>query len=90
MYVDAVLKLGAEAQTSEVPTCAGKAVKKQHGGSLTNAIRSKMPGLEEVDLAAEEIVDTILRIEITEGRIPAEVCSPVSHEAWHSHQHVAS
>jgi len=89
MYVDAVLKLKADFTTTDVPTCAGRPKAKQHGGSLKDAIRSQMPGLEDVDLAAEEIVDTILRHEISEGRLPGEVCSPIAHPAWNSHQDVA-
>lgn len=89
MYVDQVIKQGAAGLTSDQPKCAGKPPKAQHGGSIQNAIRSQMPGFEPVDLAAEEIVDTILRIEINEGRIPVEVCSPVHVPAWDSHQSVA-
>ena len=89
MFVDAMIKAGGAYLTTDVPTCAGRAPKKQHGGSIVNAIRSKMPGMEPVDLAAEEIVDTILRTEINEGRIPVEVCSPVHCAAWDSHQNVA-
>lgn len=89
MYVDAVVKHGEEFQTSAAPKCAGKPKKKQHGGSLINAIRSQMPGLEDADLYAEEIVDTILRFEIIQGRIPVGVCSPVNDPAWATHHDVA-
>lgn len=89
MYVDAVIKNAAEFITADVPTAMGRTPRTQHGGSLETAIRSQMPGLEAKELAAEEIVDAILRIEVIEGRLPIEVCSPVHHPAWDEHQSVA-
>ena len=88
MYVDAIIKKGEDYLTSEDPACKGKDAVVQHGGSLENAIRSHMPGLNEEDLAAEEIVDSILRIEINEGKIPAEVCCPAHNAAWEDHSQV--
>ena len=89
LYVDALVKNPAEFLTEDVPTSMGRTPTPQHGGSMETAIRSKMPGLEPKEVAAEEIVDTLLRMEIVEGRVPVEVCSPVHHPAWDSHQQVA-
>ena len=88
MYIDVIIKKGNEFLTEETPANAGRPATDQHGGSLEDAIRSKMPGLDHEGMAAEEIVDSILRHEIIEKRIPAEVCSPVHHEAWTTHQQV--
>ena len=88
MYVDAILKKGPEYVTSELPANAGRSSAVQHGGNLGDAIRSQMPGLNEEGIAAEEVVDCILRIEIIEHRIPVEVCCPAHHAAWHSHAEV--
>ena len=88
IFLDVILIQKGEYLTTNEPESAGKPWAKQHGGSLMNAIRSQMPGFGPAELAAEEFVDTILRIEIIEGRIPVEVCSPVRHPAWESHQQV--
>ena len=56
--------------------------KVQHDGSLDNAIRSQMPEIWPVELAAEEFVDTVLHIEVTADRIPIGVCSPVHTPEW--------
>ena len=90
MYVDVITQKGNEFLSEEMPTNADRPSTQQHSGSLENAIRSLMPGLDDEGMAAEEIVDSILRIEIIQNRIPAEVCCPSPHPAWNTHQQVLS
>ena len=89
IYVDKAMQSGEECKTTDEPSCAGKESTKQYGGTLENAIRSQMPGLDDAQRLAEEFVDTILRVEVHENGMPPEVCSPVHHPAWESHGKVA-
>ena len=88
IYVDILKGKPDEYLTAEVPSCAGKTPSKKNMGSVRNAIRSSMPGMEPIEAAAEELVDTVLRIEVSENRIPAEACRPVEHDAWYTHGEV--
>ena len=89
IYVDRLLNEGSgDLVTTEVSGQMISPPVPQHEGSLENAVRSAMPGLDPPYSAAEEVVDSCIVEEVAEGRIPYQVFSPVHTPEQDTHSKV--
>ena len=78
VYVDRVVaESSGELRTTDITVQMSSPSVPQHVGSLANAVRSAMPGLDLSLQPAEEVVDSCLVEEDAAGRIPYQVFSPV-------------
>ena len=90
IFVDKLTREPEQFFTEEVTVQMAEASVPQYGGSLENAIRSKMPGLEPVPMAAEMVVDSIIIQKVGNGELPVGVFSPVHTPEHNTHGQVQS
>ena len=84
IFVDKLVANADEFCTEEVTVQMDCGSVPQYGGNLQNAIRSKNPGMNDVEIAAEEVVDTVMVAAVANG-LPTDVFSPVATPAWNTH-----
>ena len=88
MYVDAAKQAGddytmAGSSSSTNRPAADSAAPR---AGIRAAILATHPACDAVQMAAEEFVEVVLRVEVMTGNLPVEVACPSYHAAWDTHK----
>ena len=85
MYVDQAKALGSDFVTTASASGSASAAASAASGDIRTAVVAQNPSMDNVGIAAEELVDTVIRLKINSGELPLEVASPNHNAAWDSH-----